>query len=47
MFKCWLWFGVTILKWQFIDIYTPDKEIVIAVTFSHDKEYVDKVSKVE
>ena len=42
----WLWFGVKILKWKFIDIYSPGED-VIAMTFSMDEEYLDEVQKIE
>ncbi len=42
----WLWFGVKILGWKYIDIYSPDED-VIAMTFSMDEEYLDKVQKIE
>jgi len=43
----WLWFGVKIIKWKYIDIYCPDKEDVIAITFSMDEEYINKISKIK
>jgi len=39
----WLWFGVRILKWKYIDIYSPDKDSVIAMTFSMDEEYIERI----
>ncbi len=43
----WLWFGAKILKWKYIDIYSPDKDNVVAITFSMDEEYIEKVGDIE
>ena len=43
----WLWFGIKILKWEHIDIYSPDRKNIVAITFSMDKEYINKVQDIE
>ena len=51
----WLW---SRLLWQFfiwtgtklfngVDIYSPDKDIVVGVTFSNDKKYLKRIEKIE
>jgi len=43
----WVWFAVKILRWKYIDIYSPDKEDVIAITFSMDEDYINKIEIIE
>ena len=41
----WIWLGKK-LGFNFVDMYAPDED-VIAITFSKDEEYIDKVGEIE
>jgi len=43
----WMWFGVKVLGWRYVDIYSPDKENVEALTFSDNEKYIEKVGRIE
>ena len=53
--KFWIWFGVKILRWEFIDIYSKDsgnkvkdEDIeVTSITFSNSKSYINKIMRIE
>ena len=45
LFHIWVWLGLKVFRWEYVDIYSPDKDEVIAVTFSHDEEYIDKIQE--
>jgi len=47
LLKFWIWFGTKIIGFKNIDIYSPNKEDVIAVTFSHSEYYIDKIQEIE
>ncbi len=33
--------------YKYVDVYSPDKEEVLGLTFTNDEEYLDYVSKFE
>jgi hypothetical protein len=43
----WLWWAVKLCKWTYIDIKRDSDDNVEAITFSLNKEYIDKVSEIE
>lgn len=43
----WMWFGIKVLGWKIIDIYSPNKEDVEALTFSNNEEYIKKIGEIE
>ena len=43
----WMWIGVKLLKWPCISVYSPDKENVVAVTFSDSEEFINEVHKID
>lgn len=45
MFTVFIWLGSKL--WVYVDIYSPDKENVKGITFSNDKDYVEKLSKID
>ena len=52
--KFFIWFGMTFLHFNYIDIYSPgfekdnnNDEKVVAVTFSISDEYINKVHNLE
>ena len=42
----WIWLGKK-LGFTFIDIYSPNKDKVVAVTFSTDEKYINKIIKIK
>jgi len=44
-FDAWLWTAINVLGWEHIILWAPDGEDgnVLAITFSMDEGYVDKV----
>ena len=47
LLRFWLWFGLKFIGYQYVDIYCPDKENVVAITFSTSEEYIKKVQNIE
>ena len=47
LLQFWIWFGTRILQFENIDIYSPNKEDVVAVTFSHSEMYISAIEKIE
>jgi len=47
LLKFWIWYGTKIICFKYIDIYSPDKKDVIAITFSHSEYYINKVQSIE
>lgn len=45
LLQIFLWIGSKL--WAYVDVYSPDKETVKAITFSNDEEYMEKISEVE
>ena len=51
--KFFVWFGMTFLHFNYIDIYSPgfetgdENEKVVAVTFSISEEYINKIHNIE
>ena len=42
--KLWLWIGIHLVKWKYIDMKT-NKDEVEAMTFSNSLKYIKKVGK--
>lgn len=40
-----LWFGSKLFK--YVDVYTPDKEIITSITFTNNSTYLDRVLEIE
>jgi hypothetical protein len=47
LLRFWLWFGLKFVGYNYVDIYSPDKEKVIGITFSMSEEYINKVSSIK
>jgi len=45
LWAIFLWSGSKIFS--YVDVYSPDKEIVEAITFSNNEAYIEKISEVE
>ena len=45
--KLWIWTGQNVFGFDYIDVYSPDKEDVVAITFSSNKKYIDKLGNME
>jgi len=43
--KVWLWMGSKLFL--YIDVYSPSKKEVIAITFSNSDKYLDKIQKIK
>lgn len=43
----WIWFGKKILGFTCVDVYSPNKEDVVGITFSTSEIYINKVEKIE
>lgn len=45
--KIWLWIGAKLIGFNYIDIYSPDKKEVTAITFSRSEEYINKIQEIK
>jgi hypothetical protein len=45
MFQVFIWLGSKL--WTYVDICSPDQEVVKGITFSNDEDYINKISEVE
>jgi len=47
LLKFWIWYGKIIIDFEHVDIYSPNKKDVVAITFSHSEDYIDKIQEIE
>ena len=45
--KLFLVLGTKVLGYNLVDIYSPKKDVVLAITFSVSKEYIKRLSKIK
>lgn len=43
--KLWLFIRLGVKLFNCVDIYSPDKDEVVAVTFSNSESYINKVMR--
>ena len=47
--KTWIfmWIGTKLIGFPFVDLYSPDRENIEAITFSFNEEYAERIGKIE
>jgi len=43
----WTKFGCWVFGFKYLDIYSPNEDILTAITFSQNEEYINKISKIK
>jgi len=47
LLQIWLWCGLHIFGFKHVDIYSPDEDEVVGMTFSISEDYLDKIKDVK